>query len=73
MEMARIVQAADFKDQLISSGSARLQLISFGFPLVTKDDHERAERAAFLYDALYASIETNGAPRDDDGRPGKQT
>jgi hypothetical protein len=71
MEMARIVQAADFKDQLDNHLAARgLQLISFGFPLVTRDDHERA---AFLYDALYASIETNGAPRDDDGRPGKQT
>jgi hypothetical protein len=57
MEMARIVQAADFKDQLDDHPAARgLQRISHGFPLVTKDDHETAERAAFLYDSLYASI-----------------
>ena len=57
MEMARIVQAADFKEQLDDHPAARgLQRISHGFPLVTKDDHETAERAAFLYDSLYASI-----------------
>ncbi|HEX6717535.1 MAG TPA: chromate resistance protein ChrB domain-containing protein [Pyrinomonadaceae bacterium] len=61
MEMARIVQAADFKDQLDDHLSARgLQLISHGFPLVTKDDHETAERAAFIYDSLYASIRDQG-------------
>ena len=57
MELARIVQAADFKDQLDDHPAARgLQLISHGFPLVTRDDHETAKRAAFIYDALYASI-----------------
>ena len=57
LEMARIVQAADFKDQLDDHPAARgLQLISRGFPLVTKDDYEIAERASFVYDALYASI-----------------
>lgn len=57
-EMARIVQAADFKDQLDDHPAARgLQLISGGFPLVTNDDHETAARAAFVYDSLYASIE----------------
>jgi len=41
MEMARIVQAADFKDQLDHHPAARgLQRISHGFPLVTRDDHE---------------------------------
>ena len=61
MEMARIVQAADFKDQLDDHPAARgLQQISHGFPLVTKDDHETAERAAFLYDSLYASIRDQG-------------
>jgi hypothetical protein len=55
--MARIVQAADFRDQLDSHPAARgLALISRGFPIVTKNDHETAERAAFIYDALYASI-----------------
>jgi hypothetical protein len=58
VEMARIVQAADFKDQLDSHPAARgLALISYGFPLVTKDDHETMQLASFLYDALYASLE----------------
>src|SRR5215510_16395667 len=62
MEMARLVQAADFKDQLDDHPAARgLQLISHGFPLVTRDDHETAKRAAFIYDALYASIKDNMA------------
>jgi hypothetical protein len=38
---------------LIHHPAARgLQLISCGFPLVTKDDYETAEHAAFQYDAL---------------------
>ena len=54
MEMARIVQAADFKDQLDDHPAARgLQLISQGFPLVTNNDHETARRAEFVYDSLY--------------------
>jgi hypothetical protein len=62
VEMARIVQAADIKDQLDDHPAARgLQLISRGFPLVTNDDHEAAERAAFVYDALYASIKEDKA------------
>ena len=49
--------AADFNDQLDDHPAARgLQLISRGFPLVTKDDHETAKRASFVYDALCASI-----------------
>ncbi len=57
LEMARIVQAADIKGELDGHPAARgLQLISRGFPLVTNDDFETAERAAFVYDALYASI-----------------
>jgi len=63
LEMARIVQAADIKGQLDDHPAARgLQLISRGFPLVTHDDHETAERAAFVYDALYASIKLDEAP-----------
>ena len=55
--MARIVQAADFKDQLDAHPAARgLVLISYGFPLVTQDDHETVRLASFVYDALYASI-----------------
>jgi hypothetical protein len=64
LEMAEIVQAADIKGELDNHPAARgLQLISRGFPLVTKDDHETAERAAFVYDALYASIEQDLAPK----------
>ena len=57
VEMSRIVQAADIKGELGNHPAASgLQLISRGFPLVAKDDYETAERAAFVYDALYASI-----------------
>ena len=56
-EMARIVQTADITGQWDEHPAARgLQLISRGFPLVTKDDHETVQLAAFVYDALYASI-----------------
>jgi hypothetical protein len=62
LEMARIVQAADIQGELDNHPAARgLQLISRGFPLVTNDDHETAERAAFVYDALYASIKEDQA------------
>ena len=57
LEIARIVQAADFKEQLDNHPAARgLELISRSFPSVTLNDHETAERATFIYDALYASI-----------------
>jgi hypothetical protein len=62
VEMARIVQAADFNDELDDHPAARgLQLISRGFPLVTNDDLETANRASFVYDALYASIKSTKA------------
>ncbi len=57
IEMARIVQAADIKGELENHPAAYgLQMISRGFPLVTRDDYETVERASFVYDALYASI-----------------
>ena len=57
VEMARVVQAADFNEQINDHPAASgLQLISRGFPLVTKDDHETAQRASFVHDALYESI-----------------
>lgn len=67
VEMARIVQAADFKDQLDTHPAARgLALISYGFPLVTNNDHETAQLADFLYEALYASIsESQSRPTED--------
>ncbi len=63
LEMARIVQAADIKGQLDDHPAARgLQMISRGFPLVTNDDQGTVESAAFVYDALYASIKEDQAP-----------
>jgi len=57
IEMARIVQAADFKDQNDNHEAARgLIAISQGFPLVARDDHETVARAAFVYDSMYAGI-----------------
>ena len=59
--LARIVRGADFRDELhITPESAGLRAISDGFPLVAKDDDETAERASFLYDALYASLRQRG-------------
>jgi hypothetical protein len=55
--LARIVQSADFADELgLSLEAPGLRVISRGFPLVATDDYETVERAAFLYDALYASL-----------------
>src|SRR5437016_13800666 len=64
LEMADIVQAADIKGELDNHPAALgLQLISRGFPLLTKNDYETAQRAAFVYDALYASIKQDQAPK----------
>ncbi len=55
--LARIVRGADFRDQIdLTPESAGLRGISDGFPLITKDDYETVEKAAFLYDALYAAL-----------------
>jgi hypothetical protein len=63
LEMARLVQAADIQGELDNHPAAYgLQWISRGFPLVTNNDHETAERAEFVYDALYASIKEDQAP-----------
>ena len=56
--MARIVHGADFADAIgCTPESAGLRAISRGFPLVAHDDEDTLERAAFLYDALYASLQ----------------
>ncbi len=55
--MARIVHGADFADAIgVTPESAGLRQISEGFPLVAHDDRETIDRAAFLYDALYAAL-----------------
>jgi hypothetical protein len=56
-ELARIVRGADFAEEIaLTPESAGLRAISHGFPLVAQDDHKVIEKAAFLYDALYAAL-----------------
>jgi len=56
--LARIVRSADFKEGLAAvPEAAGLLAISHGFPLVARDDLDTVERASFLYDALYASLQ----------------
>ena len=62
-ELARIVHGADFSDVSNPAPEAQgLRAISEGFPLVTRDDHETVQRAAFLYDALYAALSAKQRP-----------
>ncbi len=57
-ELADIVHVADLPgDGRMAPEAAGLRAISAGFPLVVKKDDETIERAAFLYDALYASLQ----------------
>jgi hypothetical protein len=61
--LAHIVRSADFANELaLTPEGAGLRAISRGFPLVSRDDHETVERAAFLYDALYASLREETQP-----------
>ena len=56
--LAHIVHSADFKERLAAiPEAAGLLAISQGFPLVARDDLDTVERASFLYDALYASLQ----------------
>jgi hypothetical protein len=55
--LARIVHGADFpRDIAAVPESAGLRTISEGFPDAGRGDADVLERAAFLYDALYASL-----------------
>jgi hypothetical protein len=68
--LARIVHSADFADAVDETREgAGLRAISRGFPLVARDDHETVERAAFLYDALYASLRLDVHERSGAGTP----
>ncbi|HWL86849.1 MAG TPA: chromate resistance protein ChrB domain-containing protein [Polyangiaceae bacterium] len=59
--MAAIVHGADFLDELtLTPESAGLRAISQGFTLVAANDGETLEKAAFLYDSLYAHLQTRG-------------
>src|SRR6202043_2222726 len=56
-QLARIVQGADFPAEIgTTPESAGLWAISQGFTDVAGDDAEIVERAAFLYDSLYAHL-----------------
>jgi hypothetical protein len=52
------VRGADFPEEIdLTKESAGIRAISHGFPQVTRDDAETVEKASFLYDALYASLQ----------------
>ena len=56
-DLARIVHAADINGKLHQAPEAvGLQVISRGFPLIARNDHETVEKGSFLYDALYAAL-----------------
>ena len=58
-QIARIVRGADFPEEIdLTKESAGIRAISQGFPLVARDDAATVEKASFLYDALYASLQT---------------
>ncbi|HEU4429252.1 MAG TPA: chromate resistance protein ChrB domain-containing protein [Myxococcota bacterium] len=60
--LARIVHGADIAGRESDTPeSPGLKLLSRGFPLVARDDHETVEKAAFLYDALYAALRAREA------------
>ena len=62
--MARIVRGADLPEETdLAPESAGLREISRGFPLVARDDEETIEKATFLYDSLYASLEARRRER----------
>ena len=55
--LARIVHGADFPHEAEQEPESRgLWAISQGFTDVAKDDAEITEKAAFLYDSLYAHL-----------------
>ena len=57
-QIVRIVRGADFPEEIdLTKESAGIRAISHGFPQVTRDDTETVEKASFLYDALYASLQ----------------
>src|SRR5215469_18385725 len=61
-DLARIIHGADLKDLGAAPECPGLLTISRGFPLVARDDRETMEKTAFLYDALYASLQQRRPP-----------
>lgn len=63
-QLALIVRSADLPEARTETPEgAGLRAISAGFPLVTRDDHETMDRAAFIYDALYAALQARPSAR----------
>jgi hypothetical protein len=56
-ELALIIHGADLDALSAAPECAGLLTIARGFPLVARDDRETMEKTAFLYDALYASLQ----------------
>ncbi len=68
-QLARIVHGADFPAEIgTTPESAGLWAISQGFTDVAGDDAEIVERAAFLYDSLYAHLRRRAADEADEER-----
>ena len=66
-QLARIVHGADFPAEIgTTPESAGLWAISQGFTDVAGDDAEIVERAAFLYDSLYAHLRRRAAAEADE-------
>jgi hypothetical protein len=62
--LGRIVHGADFPEEIaITPESAGLRRVSDGFPEVARDDAEVLEKATFLYDSLYASLDRSERER----------
>ncbi len=60
--LARIVHGADFPEEPSSEPeSVGLWAISQGFTAVGRDDRDIVARASFLYDSLYAHLQTLSA------------
>lgn len=57
-EMGRIIGSADLSDRAGETAEgAGVRAICLGFPRVARDDHDTLARSAFLFDALYASLQ----------------
>jgi hypothetical protein len=59
VRLARIVHGADFPEEIaITPESAGLWAISQGFTDIGRDDADILERASFIYDSLYAHLQS---------------
>src|SRR3989338_5092512 len=59
LEIAKIIHSADIKGKShLRSESKGIKIISHGIPLVTKDDYESMEKGFFIYDCIYANLQS---------------